>query len=399
MPNRRIVSIFLSLGVLVAPAVAAPPPAAAILSECNLLTEVCATLTVSMGGEASGNFATYGDQFHLNAVGINCSQFIDQLQGTCSYRYTLYAIGATPKTRTLYWSSIADSKSITCVEGCGTHLASLSGSITLSANQSAVIHAYYDPKDPKGLAVGKNGTGSGTVSALYPGGIHCGATCSWTYDSSYTVELVATPDDGSTFDGWAGSCSGTGECFAAMSANRSVTATFSKVATPPPVSTPQATPVVTPKPSSTPPATPPATPRPSATAIATPRGSTMPSHSPVPGATAQPAATNQPKATGTGAGTTAGPGAAGHPSADPADPAATGGQQQDPNAIGSTQPTEFAIAGSTLAPLDTATPDESSTAAPDGGPGLIAIGLAGLLIVLLAATVAVSARSRRSRAA
>ena len=81
------------------------------------------------------------------------------------------------------------------------------------------------------LNVIKPGTGSGTVSSSPPG-IDCGATCAATYDYNTSVTLTATPAIGSTFLGWAGSCSGTGSCVVTMSAARSVSATFADTTVP-----------------------------------------------------------------------------------------------------------------------------------------------------------------------
>jgi len=73
------------------------------------------------------------------------------------------------------------------------------------------------------LTVGK--TGSGTVLSN-PAGISCGSDCAETYTAGTTVILTATPDSGSTFSGWGGACSGTGNCSLTINASQSVTATF-----------------------------------------------------------------------------------------------------------------------------------------------------------------------------
>lgn len=75
------------------------------------------------------------------------------------------------------------------------------------------------------LTVQKAGTGTGSVSSN-PSGIACGATCSVRF-AAVPVALTATPAAGSTFTGWSGACSGTGLCQVQMSADRTVTATFS----------------------------------------------------------------------------------------------------------------------------------------------------------------------------
>jgi hypothetical protein len=79
------------------------------------------------------------------------------------------------------------------------------------------------------LTVAKAGTGGGTVTG---NGIVCGSACSQSYPQGTSVELTAAPDAGSTFAGWSGcdSVAGT-QCTTAITANRTVTATFVKSAT------------------------------------------------------------------------------------------------------------------------------------------------------------------------
>jgi hypothetical protein len=74
------------------------------------------------------------------------------------------------------------------------------------------------------LSVTKTGTGTGTVTSSIAG-INCGTTCSGDYTSGTSVTLTPTPSS-STFTGWSGACTGTGTCTVAMSAMKSVSATF-----------------------------------------------------------------------------------------------------------------------------------------------------------------------------
>lgn len=75
------------------------------------------------------------------------------------------------------------------------------------------------------LTVSKAGTGSG-----YVGGpaIDCGPTCTATFTSRQSTSLTAVSDVGSTFTGWTGDCSGTGNCTVLLDADKGVTANFSK---------------------------------------------------------------------------------------------------------------------------------------------------------------------------
>ena len=81
------------------------------------------------------------------------------------------------------------------------------------------------------LSVEKAGGGVGTVTS--PAGIDCGVACSGSYAAGTVVTLTATPATGSSFAGWGGGCSGTGNCTLTMSAARSVSAEFAPDPAPP----------------------------------------------------------------------------------------------------------------------------------------------------------------------
>jgi phospholipase C len=76
------------------------------------------------------------------------------------------------------------------------------------------------------LTVSTSGSGSGTVSSS-PAGINCGTICSVSFAGGTAVQLTASPNQGSSFVGWGGACSGTGTCQLTLSSNQSVTAAFS----------------------------------------------------------------------------------------------------------------------------------------------------------------------------
>ena len=77
------------------------------------------------------------------------------------------------------------------------------------------------------LTVSLAGAGSGGVSGP---GIDCveggGGVCAETYLEQTAISLTATISVGSTFDGWSGACSGTGDCQVTMDGGKAVTATF-----------------------------------------------------------------------------------------------------------------------------------------------------------------------------
>jgi hypothetical protein len=85
------------------------------------------------------------------------------------------------------------------------------------------------------LSVERTGDGAGTVTS--PAGIDCGVACSGSYAAGTVVTLTATPATRSSFAGWGGDCSGTGNCTLTMSAARSVSVEFAPVPDPAPPST------------------------------------------------------------------------------------------------------------------------------------------------------------------
>jgi hypothetical protein len=116
---------------------------------------------------------------------------------------------------------------------------SLSSPDCASAADCSAVGSYLDSSGhPAGLLVGgspasvtlhisKNGTGSGTVSSR-PTGIHCGSSCSASFDAGTSLTLTATPSPRSRFSGWSGGgCSGTRSCRPNTGISKqTVTATF-----------------------------------------------------------------------------------------------------------------------------------------------------------------------------
>ena len=78
------------------------------------------------------------------------------------------------------------------------------------------------------LTVSLQGTGTGSVSDGTDQ-ISCPSTCSHAYGVNGQVTLTAAAAAGSTFAGWGGACSGTGTCQVTMSADMSVSATFTAI--------------------------------------------------------------------------------------------------------------------------------------------------------------------------
>jgi hypothetical protein len=81
------------------------------------------------------------------------------------------------------------------------------------------------PFEVRTLTVILSGTGQGTVTSV-PVGIDCMPDCSEDYEVGTVVTLTAAAENGSTFAGWQGPCSGTGSCVVTMDQAQTVTAVF-----------------------------------------------------------------------------------------------------------------------------------------------------------------------------
>ncbi len=79
------------------------------------------------------------------------------------------------------------------------------------------------------LKVGKNGTGSGTVTSN-PGGINCGSTCESEFEAGTLVTLKGTQDSGSSPVVFTGcdKVNASGECEVTLNSAKEITATFAK---------------------------------------------------------------------------------------------------------------------------------------------------------------------------
>ena len=156
-------------------------------------------LTVTKTGSGSGTVSS-------SPAGITCG-------ATCSFSFNSGA------TVTLTASPSADANFTGWSGACGG-----TGSCVVTMDAAKSVTASFTLKT-FALSVVKEGTGTGTVTSD-PSGINCGATCSFSFNIGSTVTLTVAPTGNSTFTGWSGACTGTGNCVVTTDAARSVTATF-----------------------------------------------------------------------------------------------------------------------------------------------------------------------------
>jgi len=161
-------------------------------------------LTVSKGGTGAGTVTS-------TPAGISCGS-------TCMTNYdfgTMVTLTPTADPNTSDFSGWSGD----CT-GTGACMVTIDAARNVTANFTLKTRT---------LTVARTGDGTGSVM-VSPGAAVCSsATCTYTFAHGTTVTLSATPGATSIFDGWSGgSCSGTGGCSFAITADTSVTATFNK---------------------------------------------------------------------------------------------------------------------------------------------------------------------------
>jgi hypothetical protein len=165
----------------------------------------CPTYTLSLAKAGTGSGTVTGTK-----AGIACGS-------SCSHSYpngTIDILTTTPATGSAFagWSGGGCSGTDPC---------------TVTLNSSTSVTATFSLL-PETLDVTLKGGGTGSVTSS-PAGISCGTTCDHAYPYGTSVSLTASPAKGSSFAGWANSCTGKGSCVLDMtSTNRRVLATFDR---------------------------------------------------------------------------------------------------------------------------------------------------------------------------
>ena len=175
---------------------------------------------------------------------INCGT-------ACSHSYpwgTTVTLTATPATGSTFtgWQGVPEHPNIFCTPtGANTCTATMGAcvqtgdpvlpSCTGAPTSGGVSVTAVFTLIKETLTVSKRGDGKGTVTeggTSHPS-ISCGHTCSHSYDYGRSITLKTNAAKGSSFGRWSGACTGRAPCTVAMTATRSVTATFVKNCTVP----------------------------------------------------------------------------------------------------------------------------------------------------------------------
>jgi len=119
-------------------------------------------------------------------------------------------------TQTLYWRN----------DGTGTE--HYNGERCTSCHDHTQGFKAESGSEPElfDLVVQKTGDGDGLVTSVGSMNIDCGSDCAETYPAGTAIQLTAAEFEGSSFVGWSGACSGTGNCEITMNGNMQVYAEF-----------------------------------------------------------------------------------------------------------------------------------------------------------------------------
>ncbi|MDD2712561.1 MAG: DUF4214 domain-containing protein [Simplicispira sp.] len=163
-------------------------------------------LSVSRQGTGSGSVAS-------TPAGIDCGS-------TCSASYAA-GTSVTLSVQAASGSTFA---------GWGGACSGTASSCSVSMDSARSVTASFTAAPVQRLVtLSKSGTGTGSVTSS-PSGLSCTAGCgvaSASFASTSAITLTAQAASGSTFAGWSGVCSGTGNCtIAAGASSASVTASF-----------------------------------------------------------------------------------------------------------------------------------------------------------------------------
>ena len=184
-------------------------------------------------GTATYNGATRQLTFNLTYSGLTGTESMAHVHGPAARGANAGVLhnlsGANPKTDTVV---------LTAQQQTQLLAGELYVNIHTSTYGNGELRAQIDNVGAtvtRALTVNKGGTGTGTVAGTTEAGtvVSCGSDCGENVPHGKAATLTATPSAGSTFGGWSGACTGTGQCVVTMDAAKAVTATFTQNANPP----------------------------------------------------------------------------------------------------------------------------------------------------------------------
>ncbi len=132
--------------------------------------------------------------------------------------------------------SIYQKGDVVTLVASGENFSHFSGECTSSVNvceimvsRDTAVIAHYSYPEQKSLTVERVGNG---IVLSSPSSIHCGSSCTGTFDAGTRVILDAFADDGNEFFKWGGACSGTTpSCAIVLNNDTNVTAEFRNIDT------------------------------------------------------------------------------------------------------------------------------------------------------------------------
>ena len=93
------------------------------------------------------------------------------------------------------------------------------------ASDVGTVNVTIAPVDEPRQTLTVTRVGNARITSA-PAGIDCGDICTAEFELGTIVTLMATPDPGWTFSGWAGACDGSAGCVVTVDGGKSVTASF-----------------------------------------------------------------------------------------------------------------------------------------------------------------------------
>ncbi len=141
-----------------------------------------------------------------------------------------YVVQAASKPADGAWASAVDLSTATASPFVNPEVALDGGGDAVAVWTNGGETAQASELDQRYLTVTESGSGAITST---PAGINCGSECLAAFAPGTEVTLSAATANGYEFKGWGGACSGSGACKVALSAAKSVSATFEAIPAPP----------------------------------------------------------------------------------------------------------------------------------------------------------------------